>query len=192
MQDSRRRNVKKHNQPFFFYPASKTRVRARASLRFLDRLRASDLHITIRPSDFAKCKMGASARDVELISAMYCTRWMSPSENHFELSGKIESRIKRQIDLHEKKSKPVEMYRIEFTGFGATDDDASATEIAVDRANVLEGKATVIVDKVTRKVWAHSGIKEPGRWFTGMLRGLSKRLLAGLEDPLSTYYLRIC
>jgi hypothetical protein len=102
----------------------------------------------------------------------------------------IEKQVKRQILSHEKTSAPIEMYRVEFLDTNPAVEGAKATPFPVKRESVLEGRVLIVIDKPNKKVWAYAGVKEPGRFFSGLLTGPSARLFAGYEDPLSPRYLR--
>jgi len=78
----------------------------------------------------------------------------------------------------------------EFIDTNPAVEGARAIPFPVKRESVMEGRVLAIVDKPNRKIWAYAGVKEPGRFFTGMLTGPNARLFAGYEDPLSPKYLQ--
>jgi hypothetical protein len=141
--------------------------------------------ITIRPIGSGK---GVSSKCYKLSEASGETLI-----NLMNWKAYIENRVVKQIENHEKTAEPIEMYRIAFIGGTATmmgqgldSSGAKAVSVTPNRDSVLEGGATVVVDKTRRNLWVHTPKDRVARGvgkFFGTIAG-------SIEDPLSPRYLR--
>lgn len=143
--------------------------------------------VTIRPQDSPKCRMGRLAfnpcGEFSFLSG-------EPLQSLQKWKEYIEKQLQDQILSHEKGAAPIETYRVEFLDKNPAVEGAIVTPYPLKRGSILEGRVLVIIDKPNKKVWAYAGVKEPGRFFSGLLTGPATRLFGGYEDPLSPRYLR--
>lgn len=143
--------------------------------------------VTIRPQDCPKCRMGRLAfnpcGEFSYLSG-------EPLQNLQKWREYIEKQLHNQILSHEKDATSIETYRVEFLDKNPAVEGAIVTPYPLKRGSILEGRVLVIIDKPNKKVWAYAGVKEPGRFFSGLLTGPAARLFGGYEDPLSPRYLR--
>lgn len=141
--------------------------------------------VTIRPFDAPKCRMGRYGVCLEFNGLP-----LSEATNLQQWKEYIESQVGKQVLSHEKDAAPIEMYRIEFIDTNPAVEGARATQFPVKRESLMEGRVLVTIDRTNRKIWAYAGVKEPGKFFSGLLTGPGARLFAGYEDPFSPRYLR--
>jgi len=143
--------------------------------------------VTIRPQGCPKCRMGKLAWNMcgecSFLSG-------EPLANLQKWKEYIEKQVQEQILSHEKDAAPIEMYRVEFLDKNPAVEGALVTLYPIKRESILEGRVLVMIDKPSKRVWVYAGVKEPGRFFSGLLMGPAARLFGGYEDPLSSRYLR--
>lgn len=143
--------------------------------------------VTIRPQDCPKCRMGRLAWNACSEFACLSGESLMTFQQWKEYVAK---QVRKQILSHEKDVAPIEMYHVEFLDKNPAVEGAIVTPSPLKRESILEGRVLVMIDKPNKKVWAYSGVKEPGRFFSGFLMGPASRLFGGYEDPLSPKYLR--
>lgn len=143
--------------------------------------------VTVRLQDCPKCRMGRHAWST---CQDYASLSGEPLMNLQKWKQHIEKQMKKQIVSHEKDAAPIEMYHVEFLDKNPAVEGAIVKPCQIKRENILEGRVLVTIDKPNKKVWAYTGVKEPGRFFSGLLMGPAARLFGGYEDPLNPRYLR--